>query len=275
MGSERSDAAISVGVDLASQARTTALCALAWSAGRARVLALDEDVDDDAIVERARAADALGIDAPFGWPQAFIDFTNAHHAQQPLPAQWRYRERMQALRFRRTDLALQPRTGLKRPPLSVSSDRIALPALRCAGLLDRLAVRDRAGLEQPVYEVYPALALHQWLGWSESYKQSNGPAQRAHGRAQRQRICARLRERAPWLELSAAEAEAVTASDHRLDALLAALLARAARCGLCEPIPDDDVAAARVEGWIAIPARDALTRLGSARSVDSVGRIGG
>src|SRR5262249_19256695 len=67
------------------------------------------------------------------------------------------------LQFRATDRFVYERT--KRWPLSVSSDRIAIPAMRAAALFTRLAekadsvARDGSG---KVVEVYPAVALRIW-----------------------------------------------------------------------------------------------------------------
>lgn len=59
-------------------------------------------------------------------------------------------------------------------------------------------------------------------------------------------------DRSPWPSPRAA------------DALIAALIARAAHLGFVEPVPEDAHELARTEGWIAIPTVDALGRLCSA-----------
>ena len=46
-----------------------------------------------------------------------------------------------------------------------------------------------------------------------------------------------------------------------LDALVAALVARAAVIGCCEPIPPGDRALAMEEGWIALPRSGSLADL--------------
>jgi hypothetical protein len=65
--------------------------------------------------------------------------------------------------MRRTDVFVHEQLGLT--PLSVSADRIAHVALRCAVLLTKLpAARgpmDRSG-SGPVAEVYPAASLRGW-----------------------------------------------------------------------------------------------------------------
>ena len=58
-----------------------------------------------------------------------------------------------------------------------------------------------------------------------------------------------------------AETELCLASDDAFDALVAALVARAVAAGLVEPIPGEERAAARKEGWIAVPREGSLERL--------------
>lgn len=131
------------------------------------------------------------------------------------------------------------------------------PAMRCAGLLHRLGVRDRSGRDDRVYKVYPALALELWIGTSRGYKQNGNAGRRGASRESRSQIVARLRSAAPWLQVP----EACIESDHSLDALIAALLARAAHLGFVEPAPEGAHELARTEGWIAIPTVNALGRL--------------
>ncbi len=68
--------------------------------------------------------------------------------------------------------------------LSVSSDRIAVPAFRCALLLDRLAEElgceiDRSVTSGRVAETYPAATLPRWGRPPASYKGRDGRAERA------------------------------------------------------------------------------------------------
>jgi len=66
-----------------------------------------------------------------------------------------------AVRYRRTDLAIwQMMTG--GPPLSVSTDKIALPAMRAAAILSRLPQPVALDGSEIVVEVYPAAALKRW-----------------------------------------------------------------------------------------------------------------
>src|SRR5207253_2236918 len=80
--------------------------------------------------------------------------------------------RLHQLRFRATDFAVHERTG--RWPLSVSSDLIAVPALRAARLF---GAHDRSGAGVLV-EVYPAAALRIWGFSTRGYKGPRGGAAR-------------------------------------------------------------------------------------------------
>ena len=66
-----------------------------------------------------------------------------------------------------------------------------------------------------------------------------------------------------WLALDARTRAALAASDHLLDALVAALVARAQLLGRTVPIPDDALPAARAEGWIHLPQRQPLAAFDS------------
>lgn len=231
-----------VGVDLASAAEKTALAILRWTAGRATLIDLRLGVTDADLL--AIEADAIGIDAPFGWPSAFCAVLAGTRSPEPWTTPWR-----DALRFRATDHAVRALCG--RWPLSVSTDLIGVPALRCHGLLTRMGVVDRSG-DGRVFEVYPAAALQRWDLPTSSYKKrETGP---------REALIAALKTRAPWLDWGGFEAVAVRSHD-ALDAVVAALNTRAAAVGLTLRPPADALAAARSEGWIAVPEVGSLARL--------------
>lgn len=241
-----------LGVDLASQPTKTFAAVIRWGAAQATV-ELHPRTTDATILELARAADASGIDAPFGWPQPFLDFLAADGAARA-QRRWDtgYRD---ALTYRRSDAYVRAVTGSW--PLSVSTDRIAYVAMRCGLLLAQLGVHDRAG-DGRVFEVYPGAALLQWglrAADEGSYKQ------REKGEGARRRILGRLRASCPWLALTTAQRASCIASDDALDALVAALNARAARLGRTLGPPAEDRELARVEGWIALPQRDTLAGL--------------
>jgi predicted nuclease with RNAse H fold len=231
-----------LGVDLASAAEKTAMASIIWADGRARLVNLQLGVDDETLL--ATPADVIGIDAPFGWPLAFQAVLND---LKPVPAwttEWRDR-----LRFRETDRVVRALCG--RWPLSVSTDLIGVPALRCHGLLSRWGVTDRSG-DGRLFEVYPAGALQRWGLPSSGYKKKDTD--------RRDALIAALSARAPWLDWGPFKPLAVQSHD-ALDAVIAALNTRAAGLGLTVR-PDPAVqAAARIEGWLAVPDVDAFDRL--------------
>jgi hypothetical protein len=70
------------------------------------------------------------------------------------------------------------------------------------------------------------------------------------------------RRSASFLAVEAEQRARLAASDHLLDALVCALIARAALIGETIPISDDVRALAAVEGWVALPRPASLSRLG-------------
>ncbi len=225
-----------LGIDLSSQPAGTAACRVLWADGIARVEAVEELVDDDRL--RALFADTtidqVGIDVPLGWPDGFVRAVQLHRDGRDWPSL-----PTRELTHRATDRWLISR-GVY--PLSVSTDRIAYPAMRAAALTAGMA-RDGSGR---LVEVYPAAALHVWELQFRRYKRSTGRAVLAD-------IIAALRGKAPWLDADERSWKAFHASDHAFDALIAALIARAHARGLCHPIPNSDREAATREGWICVP----------------------
>jgi predicted nuclease with RNAse H fold len=231
-----------VGVDLAAQAKHTAVAVVEWGSGRARVVDVEIPADDDAVLRQARHADKIGIDCPLGWPDPFVDFLGAQRANvAEVVTEWR------SLAYRRTDERVREMTGLI--PLSVAADRIGLTAIRAVRLQGLLAQRgydvDRCGAGL-IVEVYPAAGLKLWRLPHKRYK----------GRANQSALGAlvdALTGAASWLDLGDHE-RVCRFSDHAFDAVVAALLARAAACGLTAPPEGADRATAGTEGWIALPS---------------------
>lgn len=222
-----------------------------WEGGRAAVTQIACTASDESLLQLIAQADKAGIDVPLGWPEEFAEALAAHRADLPWPELPRAR-----LRYRATDRYIQQRTG--RWPLSVASDRIAVPAMRAAALFSRLrdqgAPVSRDGSRR-VIEVYPAAALAVWGFASVRYKRAAG----AHVRL---RLLISIEERTQdWLDIPPHAREMCRRSDDALDALVAALVARAAAVGLCEPIPPEHQKTAAREGWIAVPAAGSLDRL--------------
>jgi predicted nuclease with RNAse H fold len=247
---------ITLGIDLASQDANTASCLVEWADGRATVRLPCCPQTDEELIVAILDADATGIDIPFGWPDAFVSAVTRYRQGQGWPDL-----APSDLCYRETDRHLEAvlrAQGIKRRPLSVASDRIAIPAMRAAGLLTKLAERgvpvDRAGGGR-LYEAYPAAALAVWRLPSRGYKDAKNAEARTG-------LVAQLRQRTRgWLRLDPAVDKACCASDHELDALIAALIARAAALGLCTPPPPALAEVAAREGWIFLPSADALERI--------------
>ncbi len=230
---------LTLGIDLAAADERTALAAISWSPGAATLQALQHGVTDDHLVEAIPEADKVGIDCPLGWPAKFVDFVVAQQqGSLPPPAgdgpSWR-----RGLAYRVTDQVVRAEAGVN--PLSVSADRIAYVAFRCAALLARLdGPLDRTGAGQ-IVEVYPAATLRRWGLLHRGYKVA--------GHAP---LLADLTAAAPWLDLGPFD-DLCRRSHDAFDAVIAALAARAAALGHVL-LPDAaQREAARTEGWIALP----------------------
>jgi predicted nuclease with RNAse H fold len=250
-----------LGIDLAAQPKNTAACLIDWGSGSAEVETLATGLTDDDLLASAGGCDKVGIDSPFGWPDEFVDALAAHHrGEAPWPGRHQtspaeqdaFRRR---LRFRATDRFCHE-LGLR--PLSVSTDRIGVTAMRCAQLLARLedagkpVIRDGSGL---AVEVYPAGALERWGLPSAGYK-------RRAGRDALRPLAAALLARLPELRLAPDHRAACETSDHCLDALVCSLVARGTALGLTiEPRTDEERKRARREGWIHLPAERSLAKL--------------
>lgn len=236
---------ITVGVDLAAEPKKTAVAVVEWSDGRAVVQHVALDQTDAQIVDHVVTADKAGIDCPLGWPEPFIEFLIAHRDGQPVaPSDIAARR---ALAYRTTDLVLKAASGVL--PLSVAADLIGHTAMRAAGILSQLTGQgrsvDRTGAGV-VVEVYPAAALRFWQLYRPRYK---GPA----SRPVRDELVEELFAALPALAISAVDTALCRQSDDALDAVLCALIARAAALGkVC--VPDQNQARlAATEGWIAVP----------------------
>lgn len=228
---------LTLGIDLAAQPKTTAACLIEWSDRGPDVVESAIGLTDHAILELTHRAECVGIDSPFGWPDAFVDRVRAHHRFEPLPAG----STPHGLRLRRTDLHVRELIG--RAPLSVSTDLIGTVALRCIGLLEAMGGPglDRTGLAG-VAETYPGGALTCWGIDHRGYKRPG-----AEGAARRAEIAAELTD-----GLGVPVAIPIDTDDH-LDAFVCALIIRAVSLGASTPIPDDARDAARREGWIHLP----------------------
>ena len=240
---------LTAGVDLAAEAKRTAVAVVEWNAGQATLISVCRGADDDVILNAMAKADKVGIDCPLGWPHDFVAFISSHHrhATVPVPPDYPADGWKRRLTLRMTDEVVRNEMGLT--PLSVSADLIGHVALRCACLLAEAGRRgqdiSRAG-DGLIVEAYPAASLRAWGLTHKRYKKPGG------GLALDDLVDNVMRA-APWLHLGAAES-ACRESHDSFDAVIAALTARAAARGLTRrPQTGAEAAAASTEGWIAFP----------------------
>ena len=239
-----------LGVDLAAAAKKTAVAVIEWSRGSARLVHLGLDVQDQEIVSLFGASDMTGVDCPVGWPDALIPFLAGHLAFDAGPVlAYDGIEGRRLLAYRDTDRFVTGRTGLI--PLSVSADRLAHPAMRCAVIQAKIAALHGPQLRdgsRRLAEVYPAASLKLWGLNARGYKgRGSSEAER------RAALLGALREQAPWLDLEG-YGDQLAGSDDMFDAVIASLTARAVALGLTERPGEAHVEAARTEGWIHLPS---------------------
>jgi hypothetical protein len=244
-----------IGVDLAAQRGNTAAAVVVW--GDAGGRCTGDDIyeglaDEDIVTLVGRHPDArMGIDAPFGWPAFFLD-TVARWDEEDV---WPDEIDLHQLRFRYTDRFVREQVGWY--PLSVSTDLISITAFRCARLLRQLAGDTPiCRVDGRVVEVYPAAALAVWGLPHKNYKGPKPPAV-----AQRRRILKALVDKAP-LNLANEVVERCIASDHVLDGLICAMIARATELDATHRPPDAHADLIRREGWIELPLPASLESMG-------------
>jgi hypothetical protein len=241
---------ITLGIDLASRPELTGICEIAWESGRASVTEIRVDVNNTELKRSLGSArlDKIGIDIPLGWPDRFVAAITNHHAMEHWPE-----SRTNELRYRATDEFVNQK--LKTRVLSVSSDRIAIPAFRAARLLSEvLPSIDRTGAGR-VSEVYPAGALRRWGLTFEGYKGKK------NFEVRRQLVEDLLHKTGGWLRLSDSDRNLCERDDNAFDAVVASLVSRAAACGLIDLVPSDLRERASREGWIALPLPESLDQL--------------
>ena len=90
VGSLSSQPMVTLGVDLASQAKRTAVCLIRWDGESADVDCLRTDVTDSDLLELfgrpSQGPDKIAIDAPFGWPENFVRAIHAYSSSTVWPS---------------------------------------------------------------------------------------------------------------------------------------------------------------------------------------------
>lgn len=241
---------ITVGVDLAAEPAKTAVAVLSWGSAGAVVTDLILKATNENILQAALDAAKVGIDCPLGWPRQFVDFISRHEAGMVSSVEAQSVSARKLLVYRRTDLHLIEHGGPR--PLSVSTDRIGNAAMRVAGLLavweQQDGFIDRSGAGR-VVEVYPAGALRRWGFNSRQYKG------KLYETARKMLVECFFAAATPWLVIPDKLRALCVVSDDAFDAVIAGLNARAATVPSAVSVPKTaaDLAAARLEGWIAVP----------------------
>lgn len=248
---------ITIGIDLAAQPQDTAACEVQWHQTHAEIVGWHNPLDDQQILALIEKADKVGIDVPLGWPTEFVRAVFRHHSgnkKWPQVSMRRYR-------LRATDRFVAGITGIW--PLSVSTDRIGIPAARAASVLSSLHLEvDRTGIGR-VVEVYPAAALKIWGCDFRNYKGKQGKPIRDD----LVRLWAdKTKAWGRWTEEVLAPARD---NDNLFDAVIAATVARCTALGLTSPVPPSLKRRARFEGWIALPLADSLINLFPAAKMET------
>lgn len=233
------------GVDLAAEPKGTALALIDWIPGRAVLTDLQLGVADEAIVSAATGVTKIGIDCALGWPVEFINFVNLQAEISTGSPQfdggidWRRK-----LAYRETDRRVRQVTG--RWPLSVSTDRLGMTAMRATGLLSKMAHHgisiDRSGAGK-VVEIYPAASMRIWGFQTSGYRAS---------RDIRAQLLKSVLTEAPWLDLQS-NTELMIESCDAFDSVIAALATRSAALGQYQAPEAALIEQAKIEGWVALP----------------------
>jgi predicted nuclease with RNAse H fold len=253
-----SELVVTLGIDLSADVDGTAACTIRWEDGKAFVEVPRRRLGNAELRELIAAADWSGIDAPFSWPVPFRDALTEHAAG----GGWDEDYRSPRFQYRATDLFV---TGIARRPLSVSTDRIGVTAMRCARLLEEVG-RDRGKRLDPtgrdqVVEVYPAAALSAWGAKEAGFDPQGYKVGPQANEKRRKLVEAFIRETAGWLDFPEGAQRECIASHDPLDAFIAALATRAAQLGRTREPETDEQSLAPIEGWIHVPKAGSLAEL--------------
>jgi predicted nuclease with RNAse H fold len=250
---------ITLGIDLAADPANTAACRITWEHGRAAAEKPCTPLTDDAIRALVADADWTGIDAPFSWPIEFRRALAQHGESGGWPADYRETK----FQLRATDIYVSRHA---RRPLSVSTDRIGVTAMRCARLLQEIGDERGKRLsltgEDRIVEVYPAAALSAWGAKAAGFDPQGYKTGADAGEKRARLVDSFWAASRAWLDWpDEARAECVR-SDHCLDAFISALVTRAAQLKRThKPQTVEQREAAAIEGWIHVPEPGTLSRL--------------
>lgn len=240
------DGMVTWGLDLSTDPRKCAAVAIRWDAGRPHVLEVRKRLTPAMIVDLITSRDAqFAVDVPFGWPDAFIGFVTAHRDQAQRPPGDRDAWRKETLARRATDDRLLRYGAL---PLPAAFDRLGKTAVMWSAIefdLGEAGIRlDRSGITGRVCETYPSAALAAWrLPKAKPSLEF-------------------IRQAFPFLTIGNDCASELSTGEDARDALVCALVARAAALHLTVLPGDGVVVRARREGWIHVMEQDPRALLG-------------
>lgn len=254
-----------IGINLSAAAKFTTLIAIEWKDGGAWVSEAIVDLEDDELIGYLSSGDYTGVYAPFGWPVAMVEAVSSYTNSD----QWQRASRRE-FRHRKTEGfvhdVLQAEVDQELWPQSVSCDRLALQARRMAQLREQLFSEtgkrfDRAGGDH-IIEVYPPGASLLW-GMGNHLGNGNSKLPEVDDKPGKEFI-ERAEAAAPWLQWKDGKRGICLKNDHTSDALLAALVARAAELNLTIPPENGEADLAPREGWMHLPSKDSLSALTTA-----------
>jgi predicted nuclease with RNAse H fold len=245
-----------IGVDLSTESRGTGVVILRFGDERVEATLPPSGfkATDESLTRLVEPGCVVGLDSPLGWPREFVQAIGAHDAFDPWsdfgtskPADCR-----RLLSQRYTDRFVKDKTGIT--PLSVSANLIGAVAMRAARLQTAWSTswggmqpRDGSGY---LVEVYPAAALKGWGLPHQGYKGNAPPEVQSRNRGViLDRIVA---DTSQWLRINDEVRNNALRSDDVLDALIAALVALAAKSELTQ-LPPGEADRVRREGWIHLP----------------------
>lgn len=231
------------GLDMSTRPAKTAAVALEWDGRQVRVAQARTRLtaEDMVTLIHTHQNDWWAIDVPFGWPDGFVQLMQDRHhkplVSDALPEDWN-RWRTREVAQRRTDIFVTEHPQVRTRPLPASFQMLGATAAMWVLIEAKLAQSgvpvDRAGLDGRICETYPSAALAAW-----GHQPKGKPT-----RESLKRLLSPLdfvNNHWPLFE-----------NDDVCDALVCALAARARERGITLKPPNEDIDAARREGWIHI-----------------------